>query len=525
MSNKIKETKEEFFKLLSNKPAPVFIPTGLQDVVIQSIGENEHQHYHLQSFNDLGKTTLDVNIVKEIFWPSDNKYFQFPIYQKWPWPKSGCIVTIKESLKEPGAIFNEIEQWWPKGRYTAHKDGQHYNSLFKTDTGFKLKLYSNEQPPNQLESNVYGFWIMDEPAKPGMVSALNTRLKEGGISISNFTPVTLPGGFNPGPILDILEDLQKKGRRVKYIIFNDIYQNDKDTGLPNRFNERRGLRTHQAIEEYISGVSTADFDARIKGQCNVKSGRVYPDFNRLFHVIDLDWDCAYLKDANHFMAFDPHAKYFPFISWWALTQDEKIICYNEWPTLDRMNNKYYYEYRDQLVCSIPIIAPEGEESISSTMKLLDLSHIGYPAPERFIDPFYSEATFGKTDGLDFQFSQAGITFNRPPRQNIETQRNRIIDLMQYRRDLPPSPYNRSCFLILSHCHNMIKSFERHYYLDGKEKESEEYKDPVDTCRIVMAGIQGRRWQPNKPPKEINKGPGIITGNPAYNDLIQNPGLI
>ena len=326
-----------------------FIPTGLQDKIICAIGDCQHDHYDVQSFNSLGKTVLWVNIVRQICAPTNNKYFQFPIFQSFPWVKSIAIVTTAVNLKEAGAAESYIRKWWPKNLHDGGSyEGQHFRSLYRWESGFTVKLFSNEQPPNQFEGPEFGMWIMDEPGKPDMVSAFNTRLKKGGIGITIFTPVTLAGGFNPAPIIDTLEDLERRKppRKICRLNFGDIWQNHIDTGLPNRFNERRGLYTTKEINTYISGVASDQADARIGGKCNVRSGRVYRDFDDAVHASrNYDLNSDYARSWNNYMAMDYHDTFYPCMIWGGITPEEDVVIWNEYPRFVDLGEKYYDEIR------------------------------------------------------------------------------------------------------------------------------------------------------------------------------------
>jgi hypothetical protein len=481
------------------KPDVEFIPTGLQDRVICNIGKGEHDHYHVQSFNNLGKTVLWVNLVRQICAPTNNKYFQFPIFQDWPYDKYIAVVTTKENLKEAGAAYRWINQWWPSNLHDGGtKQDQHFKSLFKWKSGFTVKLFSNEQPPNQFEGPEFGLWIMDEPGRPGMVTAFNTRLKNGGFGMTIFTPVTLAGGFNPGPVLDVLEDLKTKGRKISYMVFSDINHNHIDTGLPNRFNEKRGLLSTEAMKTFISGVTSEQADARIKGTLNLRSGRVYKAFERTVHSSrDYDLTSTYAKSWNNYMVMDPHDEYYPFMLWFGVTPEEDVVIWNEWPTYRTLGNNYYDQVRKTLPCDMLI------DDFADVIDLMDMYKMGMaPVMRRGLDPRYASGIKTKMGekqslGLVEKFRAKGLKFELAPFERIDTQRATIQEFLRYdARRWPLAGAPR--LWVLPHCVSTIRALERHYYLDdGSENEGEEYKDPCDVIRYFFAMLDKVIYIPPK----------------------------
>ena len=182
--------------------APEYVPTGIQDCCIVAIGEGKHKHFHVQMPNKVGKTTWWVNLVRHIALPHKNKYFDYPIFHNWPYPKAFGICGTKENLKDGGPIRKEILKWWPRARYEESKAGLHYFSYYKFDTGFEVKLYTSEMDQMQFEGPQFGMWIMDEPGKAWMIGAFNSRMDLGGIGITAFTPI------KAGPVIDAVEDME-----------------------------------------------------------------------------------------------------------------------------------------------------------------------------------------------------------------------------------------------------------------------------------------------------------------------------
>ena len=113
--------------------APKIIPTGALEPVIQAVGEAEHRIVNAQCANKLGKTTIVINIFKNIFWENDDEYFDYPAFKDWPFVnddgqpiKRARIICTPTNAAEGGPIDTEIRKWWPQGRYERIKATKSY---------------------------------------------------------------------------------------------------------------------------------------------------------------------------------------------------------------------------------------------------------------------------------------------------------------------------------------------------------------------------------------------------------------
>jgi len=88
-------------------------------------------------------------------------WFDYPLYNKFPFKKKGRIISDPTTIKEQ--IVPELKKWFPTNRYVEHwttaKEGKNYECKFITDTGFEIDLMTTEQAPKEFEAVSLGFCI------------------------------------------------------------------------------------------------------------------------------------------------------------------------------------------------------------------------------------------------------------------------------------------------------------------------------------------------------------------------------
>jgi len=396
-------------------------------------------------------------------------------------------------------LWIEAKKWWPKGRYTTKNKGANYIKEIRTDTGWIGDILTQEQDSKQFEGPLVSLMWIDEPPKHWQLSAMNARMSEGGVLIISMTPL------KAGAVVDVIEDIEAEGTKVTWIN-GELKNNSITSGTPNSRGTKRGLLTDIALSNYEKSIPRNEKEERSKGKTSHKAGRLYsPPFGLDTHVISGKiLDHPDIKNWNTYMVLDPHRKAYPFMTWFAITPDEKVIVYNEWPNYAELGDFY-----DKIRPTVQLPNEYDTSRLSQIIKISDGSSWGLPKPRRFIDPRFAKAEDNEwtksTEGLVLEYARPenGIDFELPPFELIQTQRDKLINLLHYDRTAPKGPGNTPDFLVLDHCVNIKRSLERHYWEDSKENET--YKDPIDTIRYFLAGIGGEvRYQaPSKPQKRTN----------------------
>lgn len=145
--------------LRKNNPARYYIPNGKSEEFIKLVGQNKHFVSLFLAANGVGKTCTGSNMVANICYGPQSKWFQSPLYKDFPYLKQGRIISDPTTLEEK--IVPELHKWLPKGKYETSKAGKTYESQWKTNTGFEFDLMSNEQDAKEFESVDLG-WCIEE---------------------------------------------------------------------------------------------------------------------------------------------------------------------------------------------------------------------------------------------------------------------------------------------------------------------------------------------------------------------------
>jgi hypothetical protein len=457
-----------FENLVDVKKHIEYVPTGLQEDIILAVGCGQYQIIVAIDANKVGKTTAEMNISRQIIWPEENEYFRFwegeNIFKKWPFKTKRFRLTgTPTNLADNGAIQQALKQWWPKGRYTMDKAGKHFYSSFKTDSGWEGDALTYEQSPAEYEGPMLDLVLSDEPPKPALIGAINSRMAEGGIWLIGMTPI------NCGVFLDTLDDLIDKGKRI-HIVTGSAYENDKETGKQNHNGTKRGLWTAEQIADYVAGIPPDEQDARVKGIASHKSGKIFPTYDEAIHWIGFDRN--FLSQCACYMSIDPHDSYYPFITWHAVTPNDCDVVYNEWPKFEDFG-MYYDEARNSVKFT------KTPEELAQIILANDLRLAGAEILARAIDPRFHS----KNLNYIVKLQELGVTgWQIPDCEQIAIQRTNLQSHLNYDKRIQIVGVNTPRQYVAKECRNVNRALSRHYWVDGKDEEAEDYKDPIDCIR-------------------------------------------
>jgi phage terminase large subunit-like protein len=464
-------------ELRQRAAAPKYIPTGLQEDIIYTVGCGRYQIIVAIDANRIGKTTTIINIARQIIWPDDNEYFRWwpgdNIFTKWPYAsKRFRLGGTPTNLADNGALQQAIDTWWPPGKFTRDKAGKHHYSVYKCGD-WSGDALTYEQAASEWEGATVSLQLFDEPPKPALIGSITSRMAEGGVVVFGMTPI------NCGVFLDVLDDLRDKGKRIQ-ILSGSVWDNDVDTGKANHNNTRRGLWTKEQIDDYVAGIPIDERPARCEGKASHKSGKIYPQWDQQVHGIDFRHE--YLSQCNCYMSIDPHRKYYPAILWFAVTPSGMIVVYNEYPKFDDLQ-AYYAEVRSSKQFT------KTNEELANIILANDLSHEGAVIMSRTLDPHYH------ADDTEFivRMGELGVAgWIVPDSERIEVQRKNLQGLLNYNPAIPVIGSNAPDWYEDNSCRNSQRAQARHYWEEGKDKESEEYKDFVDAKRYFLSQFPSGR---------------------------------
>lgn len=508
-----KSVKDEFRAALSSRFAgavrelkkPSFVPTGLQEDIIYAVGCGKYQIVVAIDANRVGKTTTLVNIGKNIIWPEFvDEYFDFwqgeNFFRQWPFSTKRFRLTgTPTNLADNGALQQAIDLWWPSGRYRKDKAGKHHFCSFETDSGWGGDALTYEQSSQEYEGQTLSLVISDEPPKADLIGAINSRMAEGGVWVIGMTPI------NCGVFLDVLDDLQRSGKRV-HVLSGSVYENDIDTGKPNHNGTRKGLWTKEQIDDFIAGIPIDERESRVYGRASHKSGKVFPQYDDTVHVLtkeEFDPTSGILAKCNCYMGIDPHRAYWPAIVWVAVTPDGRHVVYNEFPTVEYFGGNFYDEVRQVRKFN------KTFEELADFIKAYDYEHHGAKILKRAPDPRFSLQC---PDFID-QLGVFGIKNWEMP--TLEFRGKGIAKLQEgfdWNEKLPRTSFNQPKMYVLEHCHNVRRSLSRHYWEErvikrtNDGKEAEDYKDFVDALLYISSVAPDEYYEPYENHEMVIQGP-------------------
>jgi phage terminase large subunit len=222
------------------------------------------------------------------------------------------------------------------------------------------------------------------------------------------------------------------------------------------------------------------FKNQCLGQPIGQGGRVYPMYKPDVH--EIDFDLTMLPKCNLYMAIDPHRKYYPAITWYAVTPTNLVIVYNEYPKYDDLG-VWYDEGRNTKPFELT------PKQLANVILANDLNtQYGGFIRARVGDPHFFAEFPDFTRGLMEHEVTGWID---APFEQIEQQRDRLKSMMIYNPALPLTAINFPDWLVHRGCKNKSRAYRRHSWDEKRDKESETHKDFIDNDRYFLSIFNGK----------------------------------
>ena len=452
-------------------PYMYYTPNGACEDYIRTIGQsrkNGKRIFLFSAANGVGKTAAGINIMANIFYPANEKWFSDELFtQRWKLPKVFWFITKVSTLQE--TIEPEIRKWFPKDRYKLTNEGKQHIYKLTTDTGFVVFFKTIDQNPETFESATLGGIIYDEPPPENIHQACTSRLRAGGYIFAQLTPL-----HRAAWILDKWL-LNEKVKPYFYIRYADIWENSIHKGVRGRLRE-------SDIDFMISQLDPHEYDARVKGLFTHLRGLVYKDFQSEEPYVIKPFDITNYNDYQIYCVMDPHDRRYPAIGWYAIDRANMHYVVAEWPNLEEFNGRYFDELGDSIYT-----IPEIVDIIKKIEKKNKWKVIW-----RKIDPNRGRTPYGNT-GLTVQeeFEKEGMYFDTDVQDDL-TAGHSIV-----RQSLKMGNFHKPKMQVFDTCRNHIWSFLRYVYDEhegkaaSKKSTSEDVldqgKDFMDIVRYFSVG--------------------------------------
>jgi hypothetical protein len=216
------------------------------------------------------------------------------------------------------------------------------------------------------------------------------------------------------------------------------------------------------------------FDNQCLGLPKGSGGRVFPLYNKDIH--EIDFDLSYLPECDLYMSIDPHRKYYPAITWYAVTPTSATVVYNFWPRFEELG-MWYDEARNVKTFDM------DRKQLANIILANDHTFQGGKIISRVGDPrFLAE----NTDFVPGLMEHGVVGWLDIPFERIETQRENLKSLMSYNPAIPFGGCNLPDWYVVRDLTNKTRAYRRHSYDQEKDKESEVHKDPIDNDRYFLS---------------------------------------
>ena len=435
--------------------------------VIQSIATSGNLVHVLSAANGIGKTTALVNVAGNLIFGPQNRYFRYPLFLNWPYPKRIRIVSEVSQVKESGPIPTEIGKWWPKGKYESLKAGHPYPSEFKAGEWI-LEVMTYDQAKEQHEGANLGAVLFNEPPPRHLWTPNISRLRAGGFAAVFMTPLTEAGWFFDEVV----------PRHEPFVFYADVETACKQHGV-------RGHLEHDDIQKLIAEYDEEEREARVGGKAMYLRGLIFKTFNSKVHV--LKENVRPPHGAQVWNIVDPHSDK-PFASIWAFPDARgDIYIFDEWP------NEDFYKMHN---CQLTVI---------DYKRIFGDKEAGLNIHRRIIDRHFADVASAANKRTLRQELQAVGLFYHPSykaEEEVDTGIEKVRRHLAYDTSKDLGPLNQPSIYINPSCTNTIKSLT-HWARDpenGKVKDA--FKDFCDCVRYLV--MDNPKISEPLPPQEFKK---------------------
>jgi phage terminase large subunit-like protein len=457
------ESLQEKQRLIRENRPVYFTPNGKQHEFVNS----DAFINIFSAANGVGKTTIAINIIVNIIYGPQNKWFNTPFYRQHRRPARVRIASDPVVIEEK--IVPELQKWLPKNTYTSEKARRPYEAKWYINAGpgkgSMIDILTYNQEPKEFEAVELDVAWFDEPPPRSIFTPTVRGFRFGGIMYITMTPLK-GAGFLFEQMEEISKIKQTTKRKRRNIIFASVESNCRQHGI-------RGILEHDNIEQMISEYDPEERKARIEGKPQYQEGAVYKKFGEV-HVVPPH---RIPDDATHYFAIDPHdAK--PHAGVWAyVNKFGEVYIYREMLAKGTIGEaiKHMKEVEDnQIIFSRIMDAYFGKKPLSNT---------GRTVKQTFVDE-------AKKIGWNIGFRDG------PAGQGaIEAGHQIVRSYMNYDANKPIDATNIPRLFVFESCPNVIKSYRNYRYVETtgrnadrhgqKEGVEEKFKDLMDCVRFIV----------------------------------------
>ena len=441
-------------QVLNHEGIRWFVPHGGQAEYINLVAQSGGYIIVSGAGNGWGKSELLIAIFAAIFWPHlAPPCLSAEVFTKWPYPKRARIYSAPAELEEIGSLQSAIAKLFPRGHYEASKGRYGYPSVFHTDTGWVLDLFSYERDAAEAAGPNISLQGFNEPPPHELWKEAVARSRTGGLILGGMTSLLQ----NPWVVDGIFGRAAGENIRIRY---GNSCENCIEHGI-------NGHLSHDRIEKILSQYDADEREARFTGKPLVFSGRVFKTFDRAIHVARDEFEPPGDQRISIGQIVDPAIGKPLAVVWRWVDAAGVLHYYDEYPDFDfegaKDSNLTVAEYADIFRVQ------EGGKAIE--VRILD-RHFGN----------VRRTNGGKT--LKEEFAEAGLEFqdSYAMEEEVETGILKVKEFLRYDKGKAVDSLNCPRIVISPKCRNLIAAFERWSRDPKSGKPQERWKDFMDLVR-------------------------------------------
>jgi len=390
LKRKIAETQEQTETARRVMPICFFEPNPWQYKAIEDMAKHvlpkvQNTVGHFPG-NSAGKTFLIPAMMWVIATHNSNgiKWFNYPLYQAWPFPKHLRVIGRKQLFFEgTGEFWKAIWKWWPQIEgepygWSCEKGDYHYPCRYKLPNGFTLDCVTPEQ--SEHEGVELGMLALLEPEEENIWNQYVRAFRHGGIKLLSCTMARMSEWMDRR----VLQDPKA------IITEGHPMDNCDETVVKTPKGLVRGKLPRESLESMRDNYAEEELATRWDGKPIYWRGRVLAGlFDEEIHVEDDDkLPAIQLYKIN----VDPHPRKPWCMIVAGIDADGDTWILDEWPRFETFG-KFYHEISSD--------KPEHGEAFYFAM-LDELLHRKYPRNRRIVDYKMSrtpDRTTGGTSSL------------------------------------------------------------------------------------------------------------------------------
>lgn len=368
---------------VTNEKYRFYEPSGVGEDFINAFASDDYFILFLSAANGVGKTALAANMIANLTNPGKNPWFKGKLFEQWPYLKKGRIITESDLVEKN--IVGELKKWLPTGQYKTQKRGKHYESMFKTKSGWEWDIMTYDQDPMQFEGVTLGWAWFDEPPPDVLLKATIARMRRGGVIIITATPISgsahLYDMFAKGEVTTTVQlrenDEPVEVKRRVFHLTADVESVCIEHGI-------RGHLKHDHIVQMVAEYPEDERQARVFGKFQHLIGLVYKQWDRQIHVIK-----PFALDPREYTVYhslDPHPRNPDAGLWVAVDRKGRKFVVDEYyenPTsvkelaydITKKNSMYRMEEPYWIDPSAMIVDQHTENGVGHMLQAEGLSYI------------------------------------------------------------------------------------------------------------------------------------------------------